>query len=129
MYVIGGHGEIRPGWPQSIDHVPAASAGAADLDGDGAAEIVALGRRPGGVVYAVPGHPLMGESSVARILAQAGKEGLAVRIVEGLSFVEPTLSLLRIDGLDGLQLADATDLAAAPTNPDAPRVLLSGGSR
>ncbi|MEJ2210923.1 MAG: nucleoside triphosphate pyrophosphohydrolase, partial [Anaerolineae bacterium] len=57
--------------------------------------------------------PLMAESSVTQILARAGKEGLAVRIVEGLSFIEPTLSLLGIDGLDGLQLADATEVASA----------------
>jgi tetrapyrrole methylase family protein/MazG family protein len=76
-------------------------------------EIVALGRRPGGVVYAVPGHPLVGESSVTHILERAKQEGLAVRIVEGLSFLEPTLSLLQLDGLAGLQLADATDLAMA----------------
>jgi tetrapyrrole methylase family protein/MazG family protein len=107
-----------PGLPEgpvyhSFDHLYEAQETLAGVYEAIAAEIVALGRRPGGVVYAVPGHPLMGESSVARILAQAGKEGLAVRIVEGLSFVEPTLSLLRIDGLDGLQLADATDLATA----------------
>jgi tetrapyrrole methylase family protein/MazG family protein len=33
--------------------------------------------------------------------------------VEGLSFVEPVLTLLGIDGLSGLQLADATELASA----------------
>jgi tetrapyrrole methylase family protein/MazG family protein len=78
-----------------------------------ATEILALGRGPGGVVYAVPGHPLVGESSVALILERAKQEGLPVRIVEGLSFLEPTLSLLQLDGLAGLQLADATDLAVA----------------
>jgi tetrapyrrole methylase family protein/MazG family protein len=86
-----------------------------------AGQIVALGRRPQGVLYAVPGHPLVGESSVQRILAHARQEGLPVRLVEGLSFVEPVLSLLGIDGLAGLQLADATDLAAAhhpPLDPD-----------
>ena len=88
-----------------------------------AGQILRLGRRPQGVLYAVPGHPLVGESSVERILAGAREEGQAVRLVEGLSFVEPVLSLLEIDGLSGLQLADATDLAAAhhpPLDPDRP---------
>jgi tetrapyrrole methylase family protein/MazG family protein len=89
-------------------------------------QVVALGRRPQGVVYAVPGHPRMAESSVQRILACAEAEGLTVRLVEGLSFVEPTLTLLGIDGLAGLQLADATDLAAAhhpPLDPDRPALI------
>lgn len=91
-----------------------------------AAEIVDLGRRPEGVLYAVPGHPLVGESSVLQILAHARQEHLEVRIVEGLSFVEPVLILLEIDGLAGLQLADATDLATAhhpPLDPDRPALI------
>lgn len=74
-------------------------------------EVVALGRRPQGVVYAVPGHPLVAESSVLRILASADAEGIAIRIVDGLSFIEPTLSLLRVDAVDGLQVTDATEIA------------------
>jgi tetrapyrrole methylase family protein/MazG family protein len=88
-----------------------------------AGRILRLGQRPQGVLYAVPGHPLVGESSVERILTGAREEGQAVCLVEGLSFVEPVLSLLEIDGLSGLQLADATDLAAAhhpPLDPDRP---------
>ncbi len=91
-----------------------------------AEQIVSLGRRPQGVIYAVPGHPMIGESSVQRILARAQQESLPVRLVEGLSFVEPALSLLGIDGLTGLQLADATDLAAAhhpPLDPDRPALI------
>jgi len=91
-----------------------------------AEQIVALGRRSQGVIYAVPGHSMIGESSVQRILARARQEKLPVRLVEGLSFVEPALSLLGIDGLAGLQLADATDLAAAhhpPLDPDRPALI------
>jgi tetrapyrrole methylase family protein/MazG family protein len=91
-----------------------------------AEQVVALGRRRQGVLYAVPGHPLVGESSVRRILLRAREEGIGVRLVEGLSFVEPVLSLLEIDGLDGLQLADATDLATAhhpALDPDRPALI------
>lgn len=73
--------------------------------------ILRLGRRPEGVIYAVPGHPLVGEESVQRILALAKKEGLEVKIVVGLSFVEAALLSLEIDPLEGLQIADATVLA------------------
>lgn len=91
-----------------------------------AERIVSLGARPDGVLYAVPGHPLVGELSVQRILARAQEKGLPVHLVEGLSFVEPVLSLLGFDGLSGLQLADATDLAAAlhpPLDPDRPALI------
>jgi len=91
-----------------------------------AEQIIALGRRPQGVIYAVPGHPMIGESSVQRILARAKQENLAVQLVEGLGFVEPALSVLGLDALAGLQLADATDLAAAhhpPLDPDRPALI------
>jgi len=91
-----------------------------------AGQVLALGCRPQGVLYAVPGHPLVGETSVQRILARARKEGQEVRLVAGLSFVEPVLSLLGIDGLGGLQLADATELASLhhpPLDPDRPALI------
>jgi tetrapyrrole methylase family protein/MazG family protein len=110
----------------SFDYVYETLDNFADVYDTIAAQIVDLGRRSEGVLYAVPGHPLVGESSVLHILAHARQERLAVRIVEGLSFVEPVLSLLGIDGLAGLQLADATDLAAAhhpPLDPDRPALI------
>ena len=76
-----------------------------------AAEVVRLGQRPQGVVYAVPGHPLVGEATTQRILALAAERGVAVEIVEGLSFIGPTLSALGLDPLDGLQIADAVAVA------------------
>lgn len=76
-----------------------------------ASHIVELGAREQGVLYAVPGHPLVGEASVGRILDLAQQQGLPVRIVEGLSFVEPVCTALGLDPMDGLQLCDATALA------------------
>ena len=91
-----------------------------------AAEVVRLGKRPEGVIYAVPGHPLVGEASVQRILSLAREADLPVRVVEGLSFVEPTLTALGIDALEGLQVIDGIDLAAhhhPPLNPDLPALV------
>jgi len=88
-----------------------------------AEEVLRLGARPGGVVYAVPGHPLVGEATTARILAGALTRGLSVRVVHGLSFLETCLTLLGMDALDGLFVADALELAALrhPNfHPDAP---------
>ncbi|MDW7992112.1 MAG: nucleoside triphosphate pyrophosphohydrolase [Anaerolineae bacterium] len=90
-------------------------------------EVLRLGERPEGVVYAVPGHPLVGEATVTEILRRAKEQGLPVRIVEGISFVEPTLSALGLDALGpGLQLYDGIDLAARhhpPLNPDLPALI------
>jgi tetrapyrrole methylase family protein/MazG family protein len=88
-----------------------------------AEEVVRLGQRPQGVVYAVPGHPLVGESTVIRILKLAEQAGVPVRIVNGISFVSPSLASLGVDALSGLQITDATDLAARYhplLNPDVP---------
>jgi tetrapyrrole methylase family protein/MazG family protein len=91
-----------------------------------AEEIVQLGARRQGVIYAVPGHPLVGEGTVTRILARAREERIAVEIVAGLSFVEPVLALLGVDALDGLQVVDAAEIAREhhpPLNTDVPALL------
>jgi len=75
-----------------------------------AAEIIQLGQRPEGVIYAVPGHPLVGEETVQRILALSKDRDYEVRIVSGLSFIEAALTSLEIDPLNGLQIVDATVL-------------------
>ncbi len=82
--------------------------------------------KSGDVVYAVPGDPLVGESTVTRLLKAAQTRGVAVEVISGVSFIEPSLRLLGVDALDGLQVFDAIDLAAAhhpPLNPDFPALL------
>jgi tetrapyrrole methylase family protein/MazG family protein len=100
--------------------------------------VLELARRPEGVLYAVPGHPLIAEATVAGLLVRCRDEGLAVRIIPGLSFVEPVLQALEVDpysvqiggsggvsaefpGLEprtgGLQLVDALRPAVDPARP------------
>ena len=91
-----------------------------------AREVMRLGRRAAGVVYAVPGHPLVGGTAVAMIISRAKKEGLGLRILEGLSFVGPTLTALGADALSGLQIHDAMELADQhhpPLMPDLPALI------
>jgi len=90
------------------------------------ARVLALAKRPQGVIYAVPGHPLVGEATVMALLEQAPAQGLPVKIVAGLCFIEPVLTALKVDGMTGLQVADALDVALRlhpPLNPDAPALL------
>lgn len=78
------------------------------------------------VVYAVPGDPLVGESTTTRLLEQAAQRGITVEIVNGISFVEPSLKLLGIDALDGLQIVDGISIGAMhhpPINPDYPALV------
>ncbi|MEA3376291.1 MAG: nucleoside triphosphate pyrophosphohydrolase [Chloroflexota bacterium] len=91
-----------------------------------ATRVLELGRRAEGVVYAVPGHPLVGEATVERVVREARRTGVETRVVEGLSFVEPTLSALGVDALDGLQVFDAIELSRhhhPPLNPDLPTLV------
>lgn len=96
------------------------------------AEVLNLGERPQGVIYAVPGHPLVGEATVTQILAAAARENIAVRVVQGLSFVESSLTALQVDALDGLLIFDALDIAALhhpSINPDFPALIAQVYSR
>jgi tetrapyrrole methylase family protein/MazG family protein len=90
-------------------------------------KIMELGRRDGGVVYAVPGHPFVAERTGPEIVRLAHAEGLSVRVVAGLSFLEPTFSALDIDPFPQLTLCDALSLgpAHAPTFPPDTPVLIA----
>jgi tetrapyrrole methylase family protein/MazG family protein len=91
-----------------------------------AERVIELGARLEGVVYAVPGHPRVAEASVALIRTRAAERGLPVRLIGGMSFVEPALEALGVDALPNLHLTDALDLAARhhPSfHPDAPALI------
>jgi tetrapyrrole methylase family protein/MazG family protein len=73
-------------------------------------KVLELGRRPQGVIYAVPGHPFVAEATAPEIARRARQEGLALHIVEGLSFLEPLVSALGIDPFPQAALIDALEL-------------------
>ena len=73
-------------------------------------EIIDLGRAPEGVIYAVPGHPFVAEATAPEIYRQAKAEGIPVRVVQGLSFIEPTLSSINVDLLPMSTVTDALEL-------------------
>jgi tetrapyrrole methylase family protein/MazG family protein len=82
--------------------------------------------KPSGVVYAVPGDPTIGEATVSGLRERAREVGLRFEIVHGISFVEPCLSALGLDALDGLSIADAVELARRhhPSfDPDTPAII------
>lgn len=97
-----------------------------------AREVLRLGQRPQGVLYAVPGHPWVGEPSVPLIVAGAEAAGIPCRLIDGLSFIEPTLALIGYDPFAGFQLVDALTLATAyypPVDGDRPLLVAQLYSR
>jgi tetrapyrrole methylase family protein/MazG family protein len=74
-------------------------------------QVLDLGRRPQGVIYAVPGHPMMAEATTLEIARRARQERIPLRIVEGLSFIEPCFSALQLDPFPHTALVDALELA------------------
>lgn len=70
-----------------------------------------LARRPEGVLYAVPGHPLVGEATVRGLLDRAPADGTDVRVLPAVSFVDTALVALGLDPLArGLLVLDALAL-------------------
>jgi tetrapyrrole methylase family protein/MazG family protein len=99
-----------------------------------ARRVVELGTQPGGIVYAVPGHPCVGEWTTRRIRELAQERGLEVRVVDGLSFLEPIFAALNLDPLEqmGLQIADAMVIAQRhypPLEPSRPALIAQCDSR
>jgi tetrapyrrole methylase family protein/MazG family protein len=89
-------------------------------------DVLDLGRRADGVVYAVPGHPLVAEATTSAILNQAEREGLSTRVIAGLSFLEPVFTALQIDPLPKTLILDALDLVSLhhpPFPPDCPALI------
>jgi tetrapyrrole methylase family protein/MazG family protein len=82
-------------------------------------KILQLGKREQGVIYAVPGDPFIAETTGPEIARQARLAGLNVRIVNGLSFMEPAFSALGLDPFPQITLVDALELSQrhVPTFP------------
>jgi tetrapyrrole methylase family protein/MazG family protein len=64
------------------------------------------------IIYGVPGDPSVGEATVAALRTRSVESEIIIKIVPGVSFVEPCLALLEIDALDGLSVVDALTVAA-----------------
>lgn len=89
-------------------------------------EIIALGGQPQGVTYAVPGHPFVAEATVPEITRRAAQQGISVRIIEGMSFLEPVFSALQIDPFPRMALLDALEIGRLHTPgyaPDMPALI------
>lgn len=110
----------------SFDYIYDSAADFAEVYQQIADAVLTLGAQPGGIIYAVPGDPHVGESTVTRICRAAKQADIPVEILSGVSFVEPVMKALGVDAMSGLQLFDAIEIAGylyPPVNPDLPLLL------
>jgi tetrapyrrole methylase family protein / MazG family protein len=85
-----------------------------------AAELVTRAAQGEQVSYAVPGHPLVAEATTRYIREQARQHNVELRIIAGLSFIEPVCEALGLDPFEhGLQLIDALEFAGSSSFPEA----------
>ncbi|TES89858.1 MAG: nucleoside triphosphate pyrophosphohydrolase [Anaerolineales bacterium] len=84
--------------------------------------VVELGRRTEGVVYGVPGHPFVAEATCPEIYRRAMEEDIPIKVIDGISFIEPVLTILGVDPLPHTAIVDALELASAHHPPFPPSV-------
>lgn len=86
-------------------------------------QVLDLAKRPEGVVYAVPGDPYVAEATTPEIARCARDQGLSLRVLTGISYLEPTFTALGVDPLPHTALVDALALTQShhpPFPPDVP---------
>lgn len=76
------------------------------------ARVLAAAQAQPGLVYAVPGHPLVGEITTRRLLEDAAAAGFSAAVIASGSFVDPAFAVVGVDPMDGSQVVDAMLLAA-----------------
>lgn len=69
------------------------------------------------VLYAVPGHPMVAESTVQLLMERCPKEGIKLHVTGGESFLDEAFLRLGFDPIDGFQLLDASAVITGPVNP------------
>lgn len=82
-------------------------------------QILSLAQAGGDVVYAVPGHPFVAEATCPEIFRRARELGIPVKVIEGISFIEPVCTALGLDPFPRLALLDALETGRL-TFPDYP---------
>ena len=92
-----------------------------------ASTILNLGAGDQGVTYGVPGSPMLAEETVKVILSRAAQAGLAVRVIDGMSFLEPVCQALGIEFSLALTIVDGLALSGllTPSFPPTQAVLIT----
>jgi tetrapyrrole methylase family protein/MazG family protein len=107
---------------ESFDHLYEA---AASFDGlyEQMADSILAESAVGGIVYAVPGHPLVGEQSVRLLIEKARAAGVSIEVVPSPSFIEAMLEALQISMDEGLKVLDALLIEGLTPSLDTPNII------
>ncbi len=62
------------------------------------------------IVYGVPGHPMVAESTVQQLISGSVERGITVNVIGGESFLDQTFIRLGFDPIEGFALLDAAQL-------------------
>lgn len=82
-------------------------------------ELLQLARESAGeIVYAVPGHPMVAETTTRLLRERCPAEGIELAVLGGESFLDQAFTRFGFDPIEGFVLLDATDLPAAGIDPD-----------
>ncbi|MDP5276952.1 nucleoside triphosphate pyrophosphohydrolase [Chengkuizengella axinellae] len=69
------------------------------------------------VVYAVPGHPMLAESTVQMLKEECDQTNIQLHILGGESFLDQTFLRFGFDPIDGFQLLDASEMKTSMLQP------------
>jgi len=64
----------------------------------------------GDIIYGVPGHPLVAETSVKLLIKLCEKEEIDIEILPAVSFIDAVIQSLKLDPIEGLKIIDAFDI-------------------
>jgi tetrapyrrole methylase family protein / MazG family protein len=131
IYLRTGQHPVVAGFPpalkiHSFDHLYESGENFEDVYASIVEQVLALAKRPQGVVYAVPGHPFIAEATAPEIARRARAEDIPVQVVQGLSFLEPVFSALGVDPLPHTAIIDAFEFVLTHVPffpPDAPAII------
>lgn len=77
----------------------------------------------GTIVYAVPGNPLVAESTVTQILTSAAERQIEVQLHTAVSCLDVMFEALQIDPTNGVHIADSLSLTEAQLHLDQPLLI------
>jgi len=80
-------------------------------------QLIALAGEQGNIVYAVPGHPMVAESTVQQLRQRCGEAGIALHITGGESFLDQAFTRLGFDPIEGFQLLDSSGMSSSWLQP------------
>ncbi|MCE4967039.1 nucleotide pyrophosphohydrolase [Staphylococcus chromogenes] len=69
------------------------------------------------IVYAVPGHPRVAETTTQLLFQKANAHHVSVKVIGGRSFIDDVFEAVEVDPNDGFTMLDATALSEVALNP------------